>query len=83
MERLALTPDEVARCLGISRSMVYDLMARGELPSFKIGVNRRISVAALTRWIAAQEGDTHDIIVGLEELLHASTARTGRQRPVH
>ena len=70
MERLALTPQEVALALGISRSQVYNLMSRGDLPSIQIGTSRRVSVAALKRWIAELEGDTQDMITGLEEALH-------------
>lgn len=81
--RLALTPEEVGQCLGISRSMVYDLMARGELQSFKIGVNRRVSVAALRRYIASLEGDTADIVVGLDEMLHRINGEVARQVVVH
>lgn len=75
MERLLLTPQEVAETLRISRSMVYDLMAKGELPSIKLGVNRRVSVAALKRWIAEQEGETDDVVIGFEEAVARENAR--------
>jgi len=41
-ERLTFTVDEVARLLGISRSGAYDSIARGEIPSLRIG--RRVLV---------------------------------------
>lgn len=81
MERLALTPEEVAFTLGISRSKVYELMACDELPSFKIGAMRRVSVMALKRYIGDLDGDTSGIVTGLEEMLHRHN--TARQRSVH
>jgi excisionase family DNA binding protein len=41
-ERLALTVDEAAALLGISRDLVYDLVATGQLPSIRLG--RRIVI---------------------------------------
>ena len=40
--RLTLSIDDVAAILGISRGLVYGLVARGELPSIRFG--RRIVV---------------------------------------
>lgn len=53
-----LTPEEVASCLGISRSKVYVLLNMPEpdgIPSLKIGGCRRIRVDRLDEWIAEQE----------------------------
>ena len=41
-DRLVLTVTEVAAALGISRAHAYELVARGELPSLRLG--RRIVV---------------------------------------
>jgi len=41
-KRLVLTVTEVAVALGISRTHAYELVARGELPSLRLG--RRIVV---------------------------------------
>ena len=41
-ERLTLTVDEAAQALGISRALAYELIARDELPSLRLG--RRIVV---------------------------------------
>lgn len=41
-ERLTLTVEEAAGVLGISRALAYELVARGELPSLRLG--RRIVV---------------------------------------
>lgn len=42
-ERLAVSVNEAARLLGVSRDLVYDLVARGELPAIRLG--RRLVVA--------------------------------------
>jgi len=47
MEKLMLTPEEVAESLGIGRSTVYDLIRLNLLASVKIGRSRRVPVAAL------------------------------------
>jgi excisionase family DNA binding protein len=39
---LTLTVDEAAQVLGISRALAYELIARGEIPSLRLG--RRIVV---------------------------------------
>lgn len=41
-DRLALTVTEAASLLGISRALAYELVARGELPSIRLG--RRLVV---------------------------------------
>ncbi|MGA2522356.1 MAG: helix-turn-helix domain-containing protein [Acidimicrobiales bacterium] len=42
MGRLVLTVDEAAYLLHISRSLAYELIARGELPALRLG--RRIVI---------------------------------------
>jgi len=41
-ERLTMTVEEAADALGISRALAYELVARSELPSLRLG--RRIVV---------------------------------------
>ena len=41
-ERLAVTVEEAAALLGISRNLAYELVAREELPSIRLG--RRVLV---------------------------------------
>ena len=57
-DRLLLRPGEVATRLGISRTVVYELIASGEIPSIRIGSGKRRSVRVpvedLRDWIAAQ-----------------------------
>jgi excisionase family DNA binding protein len=49
-----LTPNQAAAALGISRSLLYRLLAAGEIESIKIGALRRIRPESLTAWIEAQ-----------------------------
>ena len=51
---------ESAVRLGISRAGVYELMARGELASLKIGRRRLIPAAELDRFIAARLAESAD-----------------------
>ena len=54
IERLMFRPIEAAEAIGISRSRCYELIARGELPSVKVGGCIRIPVTALKEWISSQ-----------------------------
>ena len=55
MEPLLLKPSEVMKLLGIGRSLTYELIASGDLPSVKVGRCVRVSRAALVRWISERE----------------------------
>ena len=54
---LAYPINEAASVVGVSRSLIYDLIARGELESFKIRSKRLIARSALEKLIpeAAEE----------------------------
>jgi len=52
--RLLLTIPEAAASLGISRSLVYELVQMGTIATIKIGRSRRVPVAALEDFIAQQ-----------------------------
>jgi excisionase family DNA binding protein len=54
VDRLLLRPTEVAYLLSISRAKLYQLLARGELASIKIGTSQRIPAETLREWIAQQ-----------------------------
>jgi excisionase family DNA binding protein len=49
LERLLLRPAEAAEILGVSRSKLYELIARGKIPSVRLDEGRliRVPVAAL------------------------------------
>ncbi len=49
-----LRAGEAARLLGISRSMVFKLVATKQLPAVHIGTAVRIPAAALPAWIQAR-----------------------------
>jgi excisionase family DNA binding protein len=53
-ERLMLRPTETADAIGVSRSKAYELIARGEIPSVKVGGCVRVPVEHLRAWIARQ-----------------------------
>jgi len=49
--QLLLTIEQVAERLNLSRSQLYIIMRRGELPSVRIGRSRRIAFCDLERYI--------------------------------
>jgi excisionase family DNA binding protein len=53
-----LTASEVARLLHISRSQVYILMGRGDLPGLKVGRARRFRREDLRRYLSRQPNPT-------------------------
>jgi excisionase family DNA binding protein len=56
--RLLLTPEEAAAVLSVGRTKVYELIARGQLFSVRIGASRRIPRVALETFVSrlVQEG---------------------------
>ena len=55
-ERLALTISEAASLLGIPRALAYDLAARGELPSVRLGRRLVVPKVALMEMIGRRPG---------------------------
>ncbi len=55
--RLAVSVDDAARILSVSRRHIYDLLEAGELSSFTSGRRRLIRVSELERYIAEREGE--------------------------
>ena len=53
-ESLAYPVDRAAKAAGLGRTKLYEAIARGELPSVKIGKRRLILVEDLRRWLASQ-----------------------------
>ncbi|MCH2164227.1 MAG: helix-turn-helix domain-containing protein [Marinovum sp.] len=53
---IAVSPDEAARLAGIGRTTLYAAVAKGDLPSIKIGTRRLIRVDAIHAWLARNEG---------------------------
>jgi excisionase family DNA binding protein len=54
-ERATLSVEEAAHYIGLSRSKTWELIARGDLPSFTVGRRRLLSVERLQDWIRQQE----------------------------
>ncbi|MBI3964772.1 MAG: helix-turn-helix domain-containing protein, partial [Chloroflexi bacterium] len=50
----AYRPADAAKALGISRSKLYELLQRGELPAKKVGSATLIRRVDLEAWLAAQ-----------------------------
>lgn len=53
-EKIALNVTETAEVLGVSRTVVYQLMHRDDFPSFKIGKRTLVPKAALEAWVNKQ-----------------------------
>jgi excisionase family DNA binding protein len=51
--RLAYSPDEAARALGVGRTTIYDLMSRGALKRAKIGARTVIPAQCLEDYLKA------------------------------
>jgi excisionase family DNA binding protein len=73
MERKLLKPAEVAEILRIGRSLVYGMLATGELPSIRVGRCIRVSSERLDEWIKKQERQG-----GLTEAVVASATSVSR-----
>lgn len=50
-EQLLLTPERAAERLDMSRTVIYELMSRGELRSVRIGRSRRIATTDLSAYV--------------------------------
>jgi len=48
-DKLTLTVDETAKCLGIGRNSAYEAVARGEIPVIKVGKRLLVPKAALEK----------------------------------
>lgn len=61
MERVLLSPEEVAEALHVGRCTVYDLIRTGQLPSGKIGKLRRIPVDAVREFARRMLDERGDV----------------------
>lgn len=73
MNKKLLTVAESATYLGISRSLLYSYVLRGEIPSIKIGRARRIPVTALDEFIARELADQADATSVQSDLFPAAS----------
>jgi excisionase family DNA binding protein len=51
---LSVSVEDGARMIGVARSMFYELLARGEVESFKVGRRRLVLVKNLEAYINRQ-----------------------------
>ena len=51
MERVLLRMDEAANAIAVSRSHLGRLVARGEIPTVRVGRSRRVPADELQRWV--------------------------------
>jgi excisionase family DNA binding protein len=54
-ERLAVSPTEAARLIGIGRTLLYQLIDDGRLRSIKINGRRLITMDAIREFLVASE----------------------------
>ena len=54
MEKLLLKPEEAAALIGVGRSKMYAMLARGELAAVRVGKCLRIPPRALHEWVQSQ-----------------------------
>lgn len=55
-ERVALSVEEAAEAAGLGRTLMFQLIGRGEIRSFKCGRRRLVPVDALREWVQRQAG---------------------------
>jgi excisionase family DNA binding protein len=60
-QRLLLTVTEAAQQLGIGRSLLYELLADGQVESIHVGRLRRIPIEALADFIDRQRSSRPDV----------------------
>ena len=80
--RLLFKPEEAAATLGVSRARLYELMARGDVRSVKIGSLRRVPAvdleAYVTRLRAEQETDVRAPVTASRATLTEGGDRLGQ-----
>ncbi|HEV8671332.1 MAG TPA: helix-turn-helix domain-containing protein [Candidatus Limnocylindria bacterium] len=54
MDKLLLTVDEAAGVLSIGRSLLYELLASGQIARVKVGRRTLVPVAAVREWVDRQ-----------------------------
>ncbi len=53
--RIAVSPSQAARLLGLGRTKLYEAISSGELPSFKVGSRRLIRISEIEAWMQRLE----------------------------
>ena len=55
--RMAYSVTEAAAALGVSKTLIYQMIRRGELPSVKIGARRVVPVAAIHELLGQRDAE--------------------------
>ena len=58
LEAALIGINRLAERLGLSRRTIHRILARGELPSIRIGGRRLVRLSDLRRWLAGYEEPT-------------------------
>lgn len=58
VDRLLLRVTEAAEVAGISRSLAYELVRAGSIPSVKVGRSIRVPAEALRHWVQGLVAET-------------------------
>lgn len=61
-EKLLYKVSDVAACLSLSRTKVYELVRSGALPSVRIGGTRRVRGADLAAYVDSLERDAPGVL---------------------
>ena len=54
IEPLLYSPTEVARLIGFSRTVIYEMIRSGEIPSIQVAGRTRVRRESLDAWIESQ-----------------------------
>jgi excisionase family DNA binding protein len=54
-QRLTLSVSETAKCIGVSKTKIYDLFDQNKLPWIKIGARRVVRLEAIKKYLEANE----------------------------
>ena len=54
-QRLTLSVAETAKCIGVSKTKLYDLFDQNKLPWVKIGARRVVRLEAIKKYLEANE----------------------------
>ena len=79
--RLVLTVTETAEALGISRTLAYELIRRGELPAIRLGRRIVIPAVQLNRLVQPDAGEDTPDTPNTPDT-EPATGQTGYRRPV-
>lgn len=66
--------NNLAERLGLSRRTVHRILARGELPSIRIGRRRLVRLSELRRWLAGYEATPSGNVTNLHSQFVERTA---------